>query len=59
MRKAMKAPKRHGRQPLGKKKVMYKLYPETIEAVKKRAQQLGISRSEYVEAAVREKLNAS
>jgi hypothetical protein len=35
---------------------MYKLMPETIEAVKKRASELGISRSEYVEGAVRKEL---
>jgi hypothetical protein len=52
MRKAMKPPKRHGRTPLGKKKVMYKLYPETIELINRRAAKMGISRSEYVERTI-------
>jgi hypothetical protein len=34
----------------------YKLMPETIESVKRCAQAAAISQSEYVEAAVREKL---
>ena len=60
MRKAIKKRRMRrpgaGRKPLGKKRVMYKLMPETIEAVKKRASELGISRSEYVEGAVRKEL---
>jgi hypothetical protein len=52
MRKAMKPSKRHGRQPLGKKKVMYKLYPKTIELINRRATEMGISRSEYVERTI-------
>jgi hypothetical protein len=45
-----------GRKPLGKKRMTYKFMPETIESVKRWAQAAAISQSEYVEAAVREKL---
>ena len=47
-----------GRKPLGKKRMTYKLMPETIESVKRCAEAAAISQSEYVEAAVREKLEA-
>ena len=47
-----------GRKPLGKKRMTYKLMPETIERVKKCAKAAAISQSEYVEAAVRAKLEA-
>jgi hypothetical protein len=36
----------------------YKLMPETIESVKRCAQAAAISQSEYVEAALRQKLEA-
>jgi hypothetical protein len=36
----------------------YKLMPETIESVKRCAGEAALSQSEYVEAAVREKLEA-
>jgi hypothetical protein len=39
---------------LGKRRVTYKLMPETIERVKRCAEAAAISQSEYVEAAVRE-----
>ena len=41
---------------MGKKRMTYKFMPETIESVKRWAQAAAISQSEYVEAAVREKL---
>jgi hypothetical protein len=41
-----------GRKPLGKKKVMYKLMPQTIELINRRAAKAKITRSEYVERAV-------
>jgi hypothetical protein len=47
-----------GRKPLGKKRMTYKFMPETIELVKRCAEAAAISQSEYVEAAVREKLEA-
>jgi len=45
-----------GRKPLGKKRMTYKLMPETIESVKRCAEAAAISQREYVEAAVWEKL---
>ena len=47
-----------GRKPLGKKRMTYKLMPQTIDLVKKCAREAAISQSEYVEAAVREKSEA-
>jgi len=61
MRKRVKKRRRApggGRKPLGKKRMTYKLMPETIELVKRCAQASAKSQSEYVEAAVREKLAA-
>jgi hypothetical protein len=61
MRKPVKKRQRApggGRKPLGKQRMTYKLMPETIERVKRCAQAAAISQSEYVEAAVREKLKA-
>ena len=43
---------------MGKKRMTYKFMPETIESVKRCAREAAISQSEYVEAAVREKLEA-
>ena len=43
---------------MGKKRMTYKFMPETIERVKRCAEAAAISQSEYVEAAVREKLEA-
>jgi hypothetical protein len=47
-----------GRKPLGKKRVTYKLMPETIELVKKASGMARSSQSEYVETAVRQRLEA-
>ena len=41
-----------GRKPLGRKKAMFTLKPETIELVKRRAAQARMTRSEYVEQAI-------
>ena len=43
---------------MGKRRVTYKLMPETIERVKRCAEAAAISQSEYVEAAVRETFEA-
>jgi hypothetical protein len=40
------------RRYLGKKKTLFKLYPNTIALITRRAAKMGISRSEYVERAV-------
>jgi hypothetical protein len=61
MRKPVKKRQRApggGRKPSGKKRMTYKLLPTTIERVKRCAQAAAISQSEYVEAAVLEKLKA-
>jgi hypothetical protein len=63
MRKPKSTKKRRrpgaGRKPLGKKRVTYKLMPETIELVKKHSKTVGVSQSEYVEVAVLDRLKAN
>jgi hypothetical protein len=47
-----------GRKKLGKEKFTFKLFPDTHQIIGQRAKEAGISRSEFVEAAVREKIEA-